>query len=186
MPTWACATVDASSFRSHRHCWTPSLVQKTDSPRRIFFSSRQSITFNSSLLTHVFRYDSFSPLDELYFYSSLRAHPVAQIFLSFVSIAYELAPGNFFGTRFTRTGKKFRRLACTITRCALEHFFGLDIGCFEHIFLHLAHRTRNGDWRGSLGCCSSGVPSSLTDEVISCLRHRGSLVAHEEDPALRS
>jgi hypothetical protein len=77
----------------------------------------------------------------------------AQTFLSFVSIAYELAPGNFFWEHGLRgLEKKFRRLACTITRCALEHFL-VGHWLLRAHFLHLAHRRRNGDWRGlySLG-----------------------------------
>lgn len=65
------------------------------------------------------------------FFSSLHAHPVAQTFLSFVSIAYELAPGNFWVTVYEDWKKV--SAPCTITRCALEHFW-LAIGCFEHIF----------------------------------------------------
>jgi len=53
-------------------------------------------------------------------FSSLHAHPVAQTFLSFVSIAYELAPVNFWDTVYGDWKKV--SAPCTITRCALEHF----------------------------------------------------------------
>ena len=122
LPTWACALrmhLNSARIATVGHLRLYRIRTRLDP-----FFSRRSITFDSSILTHVFRYDPlFFSLDEplfLLFASSLiQLH---KTFLSFVSIAYELAPGNFFGIRFIGTGKKFRRLACTITRCALEHF----------------------------------------------------------------
>jgi hypothetical protein len=50
------------------HRWTPSLVQETDSSRP--FLSRRSITFNSSILTHVFRYDFYHWMSHFFLFAS--------------------------------------------------------------------------------------------------------------------
>jgi hypothetical protein len=52
------------------------------------------MNFDSSILTHVFRYDLFIHWMSFIFTLRFMLIQFAQTFLSFVSIAYELAPGN--------------------------------------------------------------------------------------------
>lgn len=78
--------------------------------------------FHLSILTHVFRYDFFLP-GRATLYSSLRARPDAQPFLTFVSIAYDwrLGTGDFFYGK----QKSFGAFCLHYTRCALRF---VDIG----------------------------------------------------------
>lgn len=65
------------------------------------------MTFDSSILTHVFRYDHFYPLDELFFYSSLHAHPACtNIFIIRVDRLRTGAWGLFFGNTVYGDWKK--------------------------------------------------------------------------------
>lgn len=136
-------------FRSHRHRWTPSLVQKNGSRLDTFFFLRDDpwlsilqfslMSFATTFFIHWMSF-IFTLLFTLIQFAQI-------IFIIRVDRLRTGAWENFFGnTVYGDWKEKFRRLACTITRCALEHFL-IGHWLLRAHFLHSAHRRRNGDWR---------------------------------------
>jgi hypothetical protein len=93
------------------------------------------MTFDSSILTHVFRYDHFYPLDEHYFFYSLHAHPVCtNIFIIRVDRLRTGAWELFLGTRFTGTGKKVSAPCLHYHSLCIRTFFGWTLAASRTFF----------------------------------------------------
>jgi hypothetical protein len=93
------------------------------------------MTLDSSILTHVFRYDHFYPLDELYlllFASTLIRF--AHIFIIRVDRLRNWRLGTFLGTRFTGTGKKVSAPCLHYHSLCIRTFFGWTLAASSTFF----------------------------------------------------